>query len=102
MGKRVIYVNFKFWVIVLILINFCIVVFADTQTTTLSWVIPANVVHTLSYGGNCSNSAMYFIETNSPEDPDIDGNGAKIIPYDAASSGISIDRPHFRLIITVN
>jgi len=57
--------------------------FADTDDTTLSWVIPASVSHTLSYGGSCSSSAMYFIENDASPD----GTDTQLIPYDAASAG---------------
>lgn len=54
--------------------------YADTQTTTFTFVVPSNVAHTLSYGGSCSNSAFYFRGDNA-------GDGTALVPYNAASAG---------------
>ncbi len=59
---------------------------AVTNTTSMQWVIPANKSHTTAYGGSCSSSLFFFVETNG-EDSDIDGNSAKVLPYNAASGG---------------
>ncbi len=59
---------------------------ATTNATTMTWIIPANKSHTISYGGACSSSAFYFVETNG-EDADGDGNSARILPYDASTAG---------------
>jgi hypothetical protein len=67
----------------LVLLCLSAMVLADTDETTLSWVIPANVSHTLSYGGSCSSSAMYFIE----DDASPDGSDTQLLPYDADSAG---------------
>lgn len=80
-----------FWIIGLVLVLLAPVAMAAvTNTTTMSWVVPSNKSHTVAYGGSCSSSAFYFIESNSPAvggDPDIDGNGSKVLPYNAASGG---------------
>ncbi len=77
----------KILTIAIFLIGFSLIVFADTQTTTLSWVIPSSVAHTLGYGGGCSTDAMYFVESNAVLDSDIDGNCSQVVPYDAESAG---------------
>lgn len=59
---------------------------ATTNTTAMTWVIPSNKSHTLTYGGACSASNFYFVESNG-EDSDIDGNTSKILPYSASSGG---------------
>lgn len=61
--------------------------FADQDTTTFTWVVPANKAHTIAYGGSCSTSAFYFVESNAVIDSDIDGNADKILPYDASTAG---------------
>lgn len=59
---------------------------ATTNTTAMTWIIPSNKSHTITYGGACSASNFYFIESNG-EDSDIDGNSSKILPYSASSGG---------------
>ena len=59
---------------------------AITNTTAMTWVIPSNKSHTLTYGGACSASNFYFVESNG-EVSDIDGNTSKILPYSASSGG---------------
>lgn len=59
---------------------------AVTNTTVMTWVIPANKSHTTAYGGSCTASLFYFVETNG-EDSDVDGNSARILPYNASSGG---------------
>lgn len=43
-------------------------VFADTEQTTVTFVIPASVDHSLSYGGTCSASNFYFVEVDATKD----------------------------------
>lgn len=77
---------------VFVLLIACLLVFssfsfaATTNTTAMTWVIPSNKSHTVTYGGACSASNFYFIESNG-EDSDIDGNTSKILPYSASSGG---------------
>ncbi len=59
---------------------------ADTDTTVMTWVVPSNFSHSIAYGGSCNNTSFYFIESNS-EDSDIDGNGGRILPYNASAGG---------------
>lgn len=67
--------------VVLLTVCLSAVVFADTQTTTLSWVIPSSVSHTLSYGGGCSTSAMYFVE----DDSSANGTDTMVLPKEGSS-----------------
>lgn len=57
---------------------------ATTQTTTMTWVVPSAVAHTLSYPGNCSQNNIFFIEDQCTIDSDVDGNAAQCLPYDDA------------------
>ncbi|MCX8190513.1 MAG: hypothetical protein N3F05_04805 [Candidatus Diapherotrites archaeon] len=78
-------------------------VYADTQQTTLTWVIPANVTHALTYGGSCSTSAMYFVESNALEGATpINGTASKIPPYNAASGGSSCQDGTNKVAITIH
>lgn len=61
--------------------------FADTETTTFTWVVPEDKTHSIGYGGSCSTSAFYFVESNAVLDNDIDGNADQILPYDSQSGG---------------
>ncbi|HZX19987.1 MAG TPA: hypothetical protein VFF13_03160 [archaeon] len=76
-------------ILVVYLTIFCaFFVYAATEVnTTMTWVVPSSVSHTLAYGGACSSSNFFFVETNCVFDSDIDGNGSKCLPYDAASAG---------------
>lgn len=55
-----------------------------TNTTVMTWNVPASRSHTIAYGGSCTSSLFYFNEFNG-EDPDSDRNTARIIP----SSGVN-------------
>ena len=80
--------NTRYLIFMAFITAFAACAYADTQTTTLSWVVPSSVSHTLTYGGSCSTSAMYFVESNAAAGASpVDGNAIKIIPYDAASAG---------------
>lgn len=50
--------------------------FADVDQTTVSWVVPTNIAHTITYANSCSTSAFYFVETDATQDGDMN----KIIP----------------------
>ncbi|VVB98952.1 Uncharacterised protein [uncultured archaeon] len=55
---------------------------AATNDTTMTWVVPSNASHLVSYSGSCSTSAFYFVENKcSIDGSDVDGNGAKCLPY---------------------
>ena len=58
---------------------------ATTNTTTMTWNVPASRSHTITYGGSCTSSLFYFNEFNG-EDSDIDRNTARVIP----SSGVNV------------
>ncbi|MFH1391146.1 MAG: hypothetical protein ABIH20_02425 [Candidatus Diapherotrites archaeon] len=60
---------------------------ATTATTTMTWVVPSAVAHTLSYGGTCSQNNIFFVEDTCTIDADVDGNGSQCLPYEAASGG---------------
>lgn len=51
-----------------------LLVHADDQTTTVTFVIPSSISHTVFYGQSCSDSAFYFVD----EDGTYDGSMAKI------------------------
>lgn len=79
--------NGQFGILFFLLVVFSVSVFAaTTNTTTMTWVVPANKSHTIAYGGSCSASNFFFVESNG-EDSDTDGNSAKILPYTAAAAG---------------
>jgi len=94
---------FGYSLILFFLIALVSFAFADTQTTTLTWVIPSNVSHTLTYGGNCSTTAMYFSEANAGSGATpIDGTATKIPPYDAESGGAACQDGTSKAAITVH
>jgi len=51
-------------------------VMAAVSTTTVSWVVPSNISHSVAYGSTCSSSLFYFVET----DGTINGDENKIVP----------------------
>ncbi len=68
----------------LLLILFIFFPFAEgvtgTYSQTMTWIILASRAHTISYGGTCTASLMYFNEIDANFDPDNDGNAAKVLP----------------------
>lgn len=44
------------------------VVLADTETTTVTFVIPSSVDHSLTYGSSCSSTLFYYVETDTTKD----------------------------------
>lgn len=91
-----------FFIVAMLLIHLAFVS-ADTKQTTLTWVIPANVSHMLEYGGTCSASAMYFVESNALEGATpINGTASKIPPYNSASGGASCQDGTNKVAIKVN
>ena len=83
---------------------FALVAYAVTQTdVTMTWVVPSNVSHSVAYGGSCSSSAFYFVESNCAFDSDVDGNGSKCVPYDASSGGSACqDGSSLQAIVVTN
>lgn len=57
---------------------------ATTQTTSMTWVVPSAVAHTLSYPGTCAQNNIFFIEDQCNWDADVDGNASQCLPYDDA------------------
>ena len=61
---------------------------ASNATTTMTWVVPANKSFTVTYGSTCSQTAFYFVESTCGFDSDVDGNGARCLPYpDSEAAG---------------
>jgi len=60
---------------------------ATISPTTMTWVVPSSKSILVSYGGSCSATAFFFVETNATEDNDTDGNAARILPYNLRSGG---------------
>jgi hypothetical protein len=52
-------------ILVLSICAFGYVVLADTNSVTVTFVIPSQVSHTISYGGACSASLFYFVENDT-------------------------------------
>lgn len=73
--------------ILIFLVSPMLLVFADQQTTTMTWFIPSSKSHSIAYGGACSSTAFFFPEDEAIVDNDVDGNGYQILPFDARSSG---------------
>ncbi len=71
----------------MVLLFFSSYAFANTSTTTMTWNVPSNKTHSISYGGTCSATAFFFVESNAVMDSDADGNAAKILPYNLRSGG---------------
>lgn len=84
-NRSIVLVASTLFLVFLILLP-ALVLGAVTNTTAMTWIIASNKSHTISYGGACSASNFYFIETNG-EDADSDGNSAKVLPYDASNGG---------------
>ena len=69
-------------IVLLLMVAF---VLAESDSTTVTFVIPASVSHSLSYGGSCSSSNFYFVEG----DATIDGTQAGInATSDSAGSNL--------------
>jgi hypothetical protein len=43
-------------------------VYADTQDTTVTFVIPSSIVHSLTYSDSCSASNFFFVENDTSKD----------------------------------
>lgn len=56
------------------LLLLAIFVIADTESTTVTWVIPSQVDHSIAYGEACSSANFYFVENDAV----IDGTQAKL------------------------
>jgi hypothetical protein len=70
---------------------------ADIEQTTVTFVIPSTIDHSLSYGGTCSSANFYFVE----EDASIDGTQAKInASSDSAGSNMCQDAGTAGIVIT--
>lgn len=74
-------------ILVLAMIFLSSFVFANMVTTTMTWVVASAKSHSIAYGGSCSATAFFFVETNAVQDNDADGNAAKILPYNLRSGG---------------
>ena len=64
--------------ILMILSSFAL---ADLNETTVSWVVPSAVSHSVGYPGTCDASNFFFVE----HDPTIDGVQTKILPKTSAA-----------------
>src|SRR3989344_4713153 len=74
--------------ILLVLLAPMISIAATTAVTTMTWVVPSNKSFSVAYASTCSSSAFYFVESTCTFDSDIDGNGAKCLPYpDSGAAG---------------
>jgi len=87
---------------VLALFFFSSFVFASLVTTTMTWYVPVSKSHSLAYGGSCSSTAFFFVETNANEDNDIDGNAAQILPYNLRSGGSACQAAGTAAIVITN
>lgn len=65
--------------ILIVFLSVC--VFADQETTTMTWYVPIAKGHSVSYGATCSTIAFFFPENKAAFDSDIDGNASQILPY---------------------
>ncbi len=69
---------------------FAVFVYAAVENnTTMTWVVPSNVSHSLTYSGACSSSDFYFVEDQCAQDSDIDGNGSQCVPQTTSAGGTS-------------
>ena len=50
---------------VILMIALTTSVLANTVSTTVTFVIPSSVVHSVSYGASCSSSNFYFVENDA-------------------------------------
>ncbi|MFH1894959.1 MAG: hypothetical protein ABIJ74_00030 [archaeon] len=67
---------------------FALIVYAAVENnTTMTWVVPSNVSHTLTYAGACSTSDFYFVENQCTLDSDVDGNGSQCLPQTTSAGG---------------
>lgn len=41
---------------------------ADTEQTTVTFVIPSQIDHSVAYGGACSSANFYYVETDATKD----------------------------------
>ncbi|MDO8537584.1 MAG: hypothetical protein Q7S21_01745 [archaeon] len=65
-------------------------VIANTITSTMSWVVPSNKSHSIAYGGSCSASSFFFVESDANFDgADTDGNGSMVAPNSFNQGGVS-------------
>jgi len=72
----------------LITVFFALMVYAAVENnTTMTWVVPSNVSHTLTYAGACSTSDFYFVEDQCTLDSDVDGNGSQCLPQTTSAGG---------------
>ncbi|MFH1239819.1 MAG: hypothetical protein V1672_01255 [Candidatus Diapherotrites archaeon] len=60
-------------------------VLADLQETTVSWVVPSSVSHSVGYPGGCDTTNFFFVE----HDVTIDGTQTKIIPKTTAVGDVN-------------
>jgi len=58
---------------------------ADLQETTVSWVVPSAVSHSVGYPGGCDAVNFFFVE----HDVTIDGTQTKIIPKTTAAGDVN-------------
>lgn len=74
---------------VLILVLLLAQVIANTLNTSMTWVVPSNKSHSIAYGGACSATSFFFVESDANFDSDVDGNGAMIAPNSFNQGGAS-------------
>ena len=77
-----------FFVILFSALFFLSVVYgANTRSTTMTWVVVAGTDHSVAYGGSCTPSAFYFVESDAVHDSDADGNATQVVPNSSSEGG---------------
>ncbi len=79
-------------------------VYALTENdTTMTWVVPSNVSHSLSYPGSCSSVNFFFVESTCGFDSDTDGNGSRCVPYTTSAGTTACqDASTYGMLVTNN
>lgn len=67
-------------VLIYLFLPFLYVIAATSASTTMVWFVPTDRSITVAYGGSCSATAFFFVESIALDDPDVDGNGSRILP----------------------
>ncbi|HIH21679.1 MAG: hypothetical protein QT12_C0019G0003 [archaeon GW2011_AR21] len=89
-------------IVLLALVLLASFVIANQQTTTMTWVVPSNKSHSISYPGGCSQEAFFFVESNAVIDNDVDGNANQILPYTNRTGGSACQSDSLAGILITN
>jgi hypothetical protein len=60
--------NIKLLVAMMVMLSLVGTVLADTTSTTVTFVIPSYVAHSVSYGSTCDSSNFFFVESDAVKD----------------------------------